>query len=71
MPACGNIVLQLLGDVESTEPTKILMRIAEHVDTGPNDLRDWFMQDRDAVLDMLAQEQSRIEGNQRKFYMQR
>lgn len=31
------------GDLESTEPTKRLMRIAETIDRGPEDFRTWFM----------------------------
>lgn len=54
------------GDVESTEPTKMLMRIAEHIDTGPADLREWFMEDKRGVLDLLAQEQGRVEEEKRR-----
>ena len=44
------------GDVESTEPTKMLMRLAEHVDTASPELRSWFMEHGDDVLAMLEEE---------------
>ena len=52
------------GDVESTEPTKMLMRIAEYVDTGGRGggnagLRDWFLSNKDEVLSLLANEKER------------
>ena len=56
----------MTGDVESTEPTKMLMRIAEYIDSSPADVRDWFMQDRRGVLDLLAQEQGRVEEDKRR-----
>ncbi len=31
------------GDLESTEPTKMLMRIAEEIDTGDPAFREWFL----------------------------
>lgn len=31
------------GDLESTEPTRMLMRIAREVDNGPENRRNWFM----------------------------
>ena len=31
------------GDLESTEPTKMLMRIAQKIDTGPDRTRQWFL----------------------------
>ena len=31
------------GDLASTEPTKMLMRIAEKIDQGPGAFRDWFL----------------------------
>ncbi|HVN43099.1 MAG TPA: PEP/pyruvate-binding domain-containing protein, partial [Steroidobacteraceae bacterium] len=31
------------GDVESTEPTKMLMRIAAKIDSGPTPFRNWFL----------------------------
>jgi len=50
-PCCG-----CPGDVESTEPTKSLMRIAEYIDSHPEreELRAWFMEDKESVLDLLA-----------------
>ena len=44
------------GDVESTEPTKMLMRIADHVDNGSPVVREWFVSSRQEVLDMLSEE---------------
>ncbi|MFW7380026.1 MAG: phosphoenolpyruvate synthase [Oligoflexus sp.] len=32
------------GGLESTEPTKFLMRIAEFIDQGNSEFRDWFIQ---------------------------
>jgi pyruvate,water dikinase len=31
------------GDLESTEPTRMLMRIAEEIDNGPENRRSWLM----------------------------
>ncbi len=46
----GNLVASLQndllcgqGDLESTEPTKELMRIAEQIDKGPSSFRNWFI----------------------------
>jgi pyruvate,water dikinase len=48
------------GDVESTEPTKMLMRIAEYVDTEVStDVRGWFMDHKDEVVAMLTDEKER------------
>ena len=46
----------LSGDVESTEPTKSLMRIAEYIDSHEEkeELRAWFADNKEEVLDMLA-----------------
>jgi hypothetical protein len=51
-----------IGDVESTEPTKSLMRIAEYLDTHERkeELRVWFLEQREEVLDMLSQEEGRV-----------
>ena len=51
------------GDVESTEPTKCLMRIAEYIDTCDQsvELRVWFAENKREVLDMLATEVGRVE----------
>lgn len=54
MYAC--MCLCTVGDVESTEPTKMLMRIADHVDNGRDDIRQWFLSCHGEVLDMLADE---------------
>ena len=59
-------ISHVTGDVESTEPTKMLMRIAEHIDTGPADLREWFMDGKRGVLDLLAQEQGRVQEGKRR-----
>ncbi|XP_064399663.1 rifampicin phosphotransferase-like isoform X2 [Halichondria panicea] len=50
------------GDVESTEPTKSLMRIAEYIDTCEQreELRVWFAQCQAEVMDMLAAEEGRV-----------
>ena len=56
---CGKLMHTLvssLGDVESTEPTKMLMRIAEHVDTASPELRSWFIKHTDDVVAMLEEE---------------
>lgn len=49
-----------VGDVESTEPTKMLMRIAEHLDTSSSDLREWFLNSKEEILDMLAETSSQV-----------
>lgn len=46
-----------LGGVESTEPTKMLMRIAEYIDTGSDELRQWFLKEKKDVLDLLQHQQ--------------
>ena len=48
--------IPLSGDVESTEPTKSLMRIAEYIDSHEEkeELRAWFADNKEEVLDMLA-----------------
>ena len=46
------------GDVESTEPTKSLMRIAEYIDgssEGGEGVRAWFLQGKAEVLERLAE----------------
>ena len=47
------------GDVESTEPTKMLMRIADHVDNGSPVVREWFISSQQEILDMLSEEKDR------------
>ncbi|XP_065909543.1 rifampicin phosphotransferase-like isoform X2 [Dysidea avara] len=42
------------GDVESTMPTKLLMEVAEYVDTHSVELKDWFLNNKEEVLTMLA-----------------
>ena len=59
----------LAGNVESTEPTKCLMRIAEYVDSSEHNggaLREWFLDNREEVLDMLAEEEGRVERIKRE-----
>ena len=43
----------MTGNVESTEPTKVLMKIAEYVDTEGEEFRDWFLGNREECLDLL------------------
>ena len=52
----------VLGDVESTEPTKNLMRIAEYIDTSEHreELRKWIVECKRDVLDLLAAEVARV-----------
>ncbi len=38
------------GDLESTEPTKTLMRIAAHIDSQQGPFRDWFLAEKPAVV---------------------
>lgn len=48
------------GDVESTEPTKMLMRISEHIDTdGRTELKEWFLNNKEEVLGMLSDERDK------------
>ena len=61
------------GDVESTQPTKMLMRLAEYIDNdggregegekregeGEGRLREWFLKGKEEVLDRLAREVGR------------
>ena len=54
-----SIPLTCTGNVESTEPTKMLMRIAEYVDTHSPQLREWFVSRKQEVLDMLGEEVER------------
>ncbi|XP_065843613.1 rifampicin phosphotransferase-like [Oscarella lobularis] len=37
------------GDVESTKPTKMLMSIAEYIDTSGSSLREWFLTEREEL----------------------
>eukprot|EP00118_Oscarella_pearsei_P005272 m.24046 g.24046 ORF g.24046 m.24046 type:complete len:980 (+) comp28565_c0_seq3:186-3125(+) len=41
------------GDVESTKPTKMLMSIAEFIDTSGSSLREWFLNDREELLHLV------------------
>ena len=55
------------GDVESTEPTKMLMKIAEYVDTCEHEgLRTWFLSCKGEVLSLLGEEVSRVEAARHK-----
>ena len=55
------------GDIESTQPTKMLMRLAEYIDTsgegegegGKGGLKEWFLGGKSEVLDLLAREKGR------------
>jgi len=47
-----------IGDVESTMPTKLLMEIAEYVDTHGSELKDWILNNKEEVMAMLADEDS-------------
>ena len=51
-----------VGNVESTKPTKNLMRIAEYIDTHQlkAELKVWFLEQREEVLYMLGQEEERV-----------
>lgn len=45
-PDSGTLQNDLLcgqGDLESTEPTRMLMRIAKEIDNGPENRRSWFL----------------------------
>lgn len=55
------------GDVESTEPTKMLMRIADHVDNGSPVVREWFLSSHQKILDMLAEEVDREKYQEKKY----
>ncbi len=48
--------------MESTEPTKALMRVAEYIDTHEKgeELKVWFLERREEVMDMLAEEEGRV-----------
>ncbi|XP_062522219.1 prodigiosin synthesizing transferase PigC-like isoform X2 [Corticium candelabrum] len=41
------------GDVESTKPTKMLMKIAQHIDSTGGPLRQWFLTEREEVAQLL------------------
>ena len=43
-----------VGDVESTMPTKLLMETAAYVDTHSPELKEWFLNCREEVLTLLA-----------------
>ena len=52
------------GDVESTQPTKMLMRLAKYIDAsgegeGGGGLKEWFLGGKAEVLDLLAREKGR------------
>ena len=69
----------LTGDVESTQPTKTLMSLAEYIDThtqggcegggggggGGGGLREWFLSSKSEVLDLLSEEVERHEREKR------
>ena len=60
--------MHALGNVESTEPTKSLMRIAEYIDTCDlsDFLRPWFINNQPEVLELLANEEARINRQKEK-----
>ena len=47
-------VCVVLGDVESTMPTKLLMETAAYVDTHSTELKEWFLNCKEEVLALLA-----------------
>ena len=70
------------GDVESTQPTKTLMKLAEYIDTHSGGgggggggreggLREWFLSSKAEVLDMLAQEVGRQARGRRERQAER
>ena len=56
------------GNVESTEPTKSLMRIAECIDTCDHrdSLRPWFINNQTEVLELLTSEEAWINRQKEK-----
>ena len=68
-----------IGDVESTQPTKTLMKVAEYIDTHTHGgeqggreggregggLKEWFLGGKTEVLDMLSEEVGRCEREMR------
>ena len=44
----------MLGDVESTMPTKLLMETAAYIDTHSPELKEWFLNCREEVLTLLV-----------------
>lgn len=44
----------MLGDVESTKPTKLLMETAAYIDTHSPELKEWFLNCKEEVLALLA-----------------
>ena len=54
MYMCVFITSNNTGDVESTMPTKLLMEVAEYVDTHSVELKDWFLNNKEEALIMLA-----------------
>ena len=50
---CVNCVIAS-GDVESTMPTKLLMETAAYIDTHSPELKEWFLNCKEEVLNLLA-----------------
>ena len=44
----------MLGDVESTMPTKLLMETAAYIDTHSPELKEWFLNCKEEVSMLLA-----------------
>lgn len=44
----------LLGDVESTKPTKLLMETAAYIDAHSPELKEWFLNCKEEILTLLA-----------------
>ncbi len=53
--------------MESTEPTKMLMRIAEYIDAHKEreELRVWLEEGREEVVSMLMEEKERVKRGKR------
>ena len=54
--------------MESTQPTKSLMRIAEYIDTSDlkDELRPWILNRQSEVLELLAAEEARVNSLKEK-----
>ena len=44
----------VLGDVESTMPTKLLMETAAYIDTHSPELKEWFFNCKEEIVTLLA-----------------
>jgi pyruvate,water dikinase len=62
-PSLQNSLLAGEGGLESAEPTKMLMKIAEKIDTGKESFRKWFLDTpSDDVMDLLKDHSEEIYG---------